>query len=70
MLTASSLREDRHCSNCDNGGHGKVVTTVLFSCSVLWEIDLVQALAHIGGPGSIVGIATGFGLDGLGIEFW
>jgi hypothetical protein len=22
------------------------------------------------GPGSIVSIATGYGLDGLGIEFW
>ena len=70
MLTTSSLREDRQCSNCDDGGYGEVVTTALFSCSVLWKIDLVQVLAHIGGLGSIVGIATGYGLDGPGIESW
>jgi len=65
MLTASSLREDGQCSNCDDGGYGEVVTTVLFSCFVLWKIDLVQVLAHIGAPGSV---AIGYGLDGLGIK--
>ena len=25
---------------------------------------------YTGGPGSVVGIATAYGLDGPGIEFW
>jgi len=37
---------------------------------VLWKIDFVQVLAHTGGPGRVVGIATGYRLDGLRIESW
>jgi len=29
----------------------------------------IMYVRHKGGPGSVVGIATGYGIDGLGIEF-
>jgi len=61
MLTALSLREDRRCSNCDGGGCGEVVTTVLFSCSVLWKIDLVQVLAHTEWPKKMYTLLQQFG---------
>ena len=31
---------------------------------------MATALVPFGGPGSVVGIATGYGLDGPGIESW
>jgi hypothetical protein len=31
-------------------------------------IEFVNAAKKFSGPGSVVGIATGYGLDGLGIE--
>jgi hypothetical protein len=34
------------------------------------EIEFDQILTVNGGPGSSVGIATGYGLDGPGIESW
>jgi hypothetical protein len=32
--------------------------------------DFTSFLYDVGGPGSSVGIATGYGLDGPGIESW
>ena len=41
------------------------------SCSEICEISLIFTSFHkVGGPGSAVGIATGYGLDGPGIESW
>jgi len=44
---------------------------------LLWASQFLLANYHIYpkaiqlcGPGSVVGIATGYGLDGLGIEYW
>jgi hypothetical protein len=35
------------------------------------QITLICYLTHcVTGPGSVVGIATGYGLDGPGIEYW
>ena len=36
--------------------------------SSIYHLLIILALNGIGGPGSSVGIATGYGLDGLGIE--
>jgi hypothetical protein len=33
-----------------------------------WFIDFCAAVILVRGPGSVVGIATGYGLDGTGIE--
>ena len=35
-----------------------------------WSWELLSATMVVGGPRSVVGIATGYGLDGLGIESW
>jgi hypothetical protein len=32
--------------------------------------DYLLLVMQIGGPGSLVGIATAYGLDGPGIESW
>jgi hypothetical protein len=43
----------------------------LFDLSCLSLPPVLSALkCSVGGPGSAVGIATGYGLDGLGIESW
>ena len=63
---------------------GEIFTVIHIPCNVLIIQQLVQLIAHVninnyllfcdgpppcfGGPGSYVGIATDYGLDGPGIE--
>ena len=34
------------------------------------ECDIWRGALKLGGPGSVVGISTAYGLDGTGIESW
>ena len=43
------------------------------SCVLKLQFNKMEIIPYLyipGGPGSIVGIANGYGLDGLGIESW
>jgi hypothetical protein len=51
------------CS-CNSGGEINMSNLINRNCE-FWEVSI-----SICGPGSSVGVATGYGLDGPGIESW
>ena len=58
----------QNCLNsCKLSVQSGIITSVL-NCGNIWMI--LMAVACWSGPGSVVRIATGYGLDGLGIESW
>ena len=66
------IRKDQSKS-LDRVQAGPVCKMLQVSFSLRWRTlsrILVTAIPASCGPGSIVGIATGYGLDGLGIESW
>ena len=59
LFTKKAIFAESPPSQCERGGEGR------FSCPA-WEFNPKYS-THIG-PGSVVGIATGYWLDGPGIE--
>jgi len=60
-----------HVQNCPEKSLKFVGNFFVGSCTdLLWDLSNVywKRLCRISGPGSVVGIATGCGLDGPGIE--
>ena len=50
---------------------GGIPTTILLCGYKFFQVETIpQEYTTLGGPGSVVGIATGYRLDGPGIEFW
>jgi hypothetical protein len=50
---------------------GGIPTTILLCGYKFFQVETIpQEYITLGGPGSVVGIATGYRLDGPGIEFW